>query len=337
MTFVSGQQGHVTEHNHLLAFGYNVKRYGAAGNGSTDDTSAIQAAIDAAAATSHPGATVVLPPGNYSITSTLQWKSCDIIGLGSPNNGVTITWNGSAEGTAVQRTAATGAVSFGRLSNVRLASGSTEPGIWLDLTAAIVDALFQLERVQFSGSTIAAIDVGSWVNAHWRNLRFDNCGEWPIRLGPTGPQFLSSFVLDQFTYDHHREDNAGQGVVRVDNSNNSANLGTLTLRGGRIELNEEWSGDNAIFSMKVPDSSPNARSCGFRLDDVTFQDVTGTSSPSVMHRETASSTGSESLMLTNFRQSGIASDALVSGTWPGALSIPTLDPNTGVLAFNQSS
>jgi len=47
---------------------YNVKDFGATGNGSTDDTSAIQAAINAAPA----GSTVFFPAGTYLVSSTIQ-------------------------------------------------------------------------------------------------------------------------------------------------------------------------------------------------------------------------------------------------------------------------
>jgi polygalacturonase len=50
---------------------YNVKAYGATGNGTTDDTSAIQAAITAAAA----GGTVFFPKGTYKISSSLTLGS----------------------------------------------------------------------------------------------------------------------------------------------------------------------------------------------------------------------------------------------------------------------
>jgi hypothetical protein len=54
---------------------FNVKSYGAIGDGSTDDTGAINAAITAAAAGVPPsgaqGAVVYFPPGQYEITSTI--------------------------------------------------------------------------------------------------------------------------------------------------------------------------------------------------------------------------------------------------------------------------
>jgi hypothetical protein len=48
---------------------FNVKSYGAIGDGVTDDTSAIQRAIDAAQST---GSLLFVPAGNYQITDTLQ-------------------------------------------------------------------------------------------------------------------------------------------------------------------------------------------------------------------------------------------------------------------------
>jgi hypothetical protein len=66
------------------AVSFNVRDYGAAGNGSADDTAAINAAISAAtgnaapnANTRLPGAGVYLPPGVYKVTSDLLIQSVD--------------------------------------------------------------------------------------------------------------------------------------------------------------------------------------------------------------------------------------------------------------------
>jgi Pectate lyase superfamily protein len=48
----------------------SVQAYGATGNGSTDDTTAIQNAITAVV--NAGGGTVFFPPGNYKISSTLN-------------------------------------------------------------------------------------------------------------------------------------------------------------------------------------------------------------------------------------------------------------------------
>ena len=52
---------------------YNVKDYGAKGDDSTDDTAAIQAAIDQAAAGDHR--TVFIPAGTYRISSSIVLDS----------------------------------------------------------------------------------------------------------------------------------------------------------------------------------------------------------------------------------------------------------------------
>ncbi len=58
----------------------NVKSYGATGDGATDDTDAIQTAIDAAEENS--GGTIFLPRGTYKITSTLTIDGSEIHFMG---------------------------------------------------------------------------------------------------------------------------------------------------------------------------------------------------------------------------------------------------------------
>jgi hypothetical protein len=57
---------------------FNVKSYGATGNGTTDDTIAITNAI--AAANKSPGSTVFFPTGRYLFTQTLRPKSVVMLG-----------------------------------------------------------------------------------------------------------------------------------------------------------------------------------------------------------------------------------------------------------------
>ena len=66
---------------------YNVKSYGAKGDGTTDDTAAIQAAIDAAHAAG--GGTVVMPLGTYALTESLHIKA-GVQLVGTSNSGVII-------------------------------------------------------------------------------------------------------------------------------------------------------------------------------------------------------------------------------------------------------
>src|SRR5260221_13600380 len=83
---------------------FNVRAFGAKGDGTTDDTTAIQNAITAAAAA---GGTVYLPFGVYKITAMLQLGN-GTTGGASTQNGIrvrgdgmfatTIKWGGAASG-----------------------------------------------------------------------------------------------------------------------------------------------------------------------------------------------------------------------------------------------
>lgn len=80
----------------------NVLDYGAVGDGVADDTTAIQAAINAVAAQSPAGGTVYLPHGLYYITATLELTSESITLLGdgagaNHNTGASTTQDGATQ------------------------------------------------------------------------------------------------------------------------------------------------------------------------------------------------------------------------------------------------
>jgi hypothetical protein len=82
---------------------FNVKDFGAVGNGTTNDAAAIQAAIDAASAVA-TGATVEFPPGFYKINTglTLTAPNVRLVGLGGPGHmGISGSFSGRSYATAV--------------------------------------------------------------------------------------------------------------------------------------------------------------------------------------------------------------------------------------------
>jgi len=85
----------------------NVKEFGATGDGVTDDTTALQAAINAAQAV---GATVLLPPGTYKITAslTLPGDNTHLRGMGQASViqaslGAALIMTGPAAPTRIHR------------------------------------------------------------------------------------------------------------------------------------------------------------------------------------------------------------------------------------------
>ena len=84
-----GQTGTVLDQGGTV---FNVKVYGATGNGSTDDTAHIQAAIQAAL--SAGGGIVYLPAGRYLLKGTLTNSRADLISLVGSGMGTHLLVNG---------------------------------------------------------------------------------------------------------------------------------------------------------------------------------------------------------------------------------------------------
>jgi len=81
----------------LAAQTFNVKTYGATGDGTTDDTSALKAAL--AAANASPGSTLFFPAGDYLYSSNLTADGISVVGqratLSSTGSGVSLELTGN--------------------------------------------------------------------------------------------------------------------------------------------------------------------------------------------------------------------------------------------------
>lgn len=75
-------------------FGINVLDFGAVGNGTTDDTAAIQAAINSLAST---GGIVYLPSGTYKVSSALVMATTGITLLGANRNSTIISGSNATQ------------------------------------------------------------------------------------------------------------------------------------------------------------------------------------------------------------------------------------------------
>lgn len=99
---------------------FNVKDYGAKGDGATDDTAAVQAALTAAAASGRQGGTVIFPRGEYRITSTITVAPAGQMTFlrvtGDSMDSTALSWYGGA-GTALLFAGRTRGL---RLENLRI-------------------------------------------------------------------------------------------------------------------------------------------------------------------------------------------------------------------------
>ena len=295
------------------------------------DGVAIQAAIDAAETliTGSSGLPVVdLGSGNYRINTPINWKSARLVGNGA-NSACRVFWDGAAGATVITQAVQ---ASYNRLQGIGLRAGTNEPATWVSFTV-IVDVGCQLFDIGFGGSTSDAIKASAgWVNLHWRHLRFDAVGGYGLRLTVPGSwQTQSSFLLDGFTFDHQRTTGHGSGFIMVDNTAGSTNLGVLALRNGRIEVNTGWTGHQAVIDFK----NEQARSLGVHISDVSYISVAGATNDTLFYHDSVATNLFPSLVLTNFRQSGL--NSLVGGTLSANYPAIPLQANYNFLSMSSGA
>lgn len=149
----------------------DVRSSGAKGDGTTDDTVAIQAAIDSLSAT---GGEVRFPAGTYRITSTVNIgngtssaastrNNVGLVGVGAgnsssettaPNAATKIVWAGSASGTMFEFK---GPISGVRMRDIFLSCGN------------------------FGSHANTAILANHVFNSHFADLEMDSCGSYAIK------------------------------------------------------------------------------------------------------------------------------------------------------------
>lgn len=180
----------------LYAYGHNVLAYGAVGDsshssgGGTDDTTAIQAAIDAAVVDG-TGYGVVFIPANrtYRITSTITVPGgITIAGIGGRNGAgnfvpATIVWDGNNSTGMFTHTANTANVPMTRFENLLIAGGggiSNKPtwGIRFTTTGGalgLLDSGTSLRNVWFQTINGNGLDVRQGItNLDIDGGRFDD-------------------------------------------------------------------------------------------------------------------------------------------------------------------
>lgn len=161
---------------------YNVKTYGAVGDGSHNDTSAIQAAINAALSSPLGSGTVYFPAGVYKITSTLNCTSATggsggygVILRGDGHNasqifknssfGMACAWNGNG-GPAGNNT------QFGGMVDISV-NGNASTGGLIQTNSA--QQMF-FRGCSFIGSNDVAWDLNTMQDSYFSQITFNNNG-----------------------------------------------------------------------------------------------------------------------------------------------------------------
>lgn len=195
-------------HNRMIAGSYvNVIDYGATGDGTTDDTVAIQAAIDAAA-----GRPVYAPAGTYVITSTIDMESA---ATGVFNQGPQLIGDGI--GKTIFDNQVSSAPMFdvkaGGVAGSNFLMGAVLRGFKVIRTTTetaqiaikiITSYMVEIEQVHIVGMTGTGIRIPCIVGdndgsnmVNMKQVRIENCSGWGIdAAGDSGFNEFSFMKMD---------------------------------------------------------------------------------------------------------------------------------------------
>jgi len=244
---------------------YNVKDYGATGNGVTDDTDEIQACIDAAG-----DGTVFFPAGNYLVTTLLIKKSPTLLAVGWD-------WATASNCSRIVSESALPIISvdYHVDGGAGYATGATIKNLYLKGDNHADDGSNKQTGIVINGEAAVLLD----------RVYIANCGDYGIRI-------LNDYHTDLVTVDNCRlEDNTKGGIyakrtatqqlnaIRITNNNIISNSGFgINVLGNNviIEKNIIQDNDSAGIYMSARDlGDVNATSYNTVINNNYFEENKG--------------------------------------------------------------
>lgn len=247
------------------AFGwYNVKSYGALGDGTTDDTAAIQATIVASTA----GSTIFFPPGVYRTSAPIElYEQRTYQGAWAPRWPYSTVYTSPHNTTIKGKSTHSGPAIF-RLREKTL-SGRSLDGNGVRLVNLVADC----------GAVVAMACGGFKVEGLCKDLEFDHCvsasakiahGIWFTQGGgtgyPRGLKMISNVAWDG-DYAGFRYENTTDGFFEDNLAISNGKLTSGTPTKGGDYAGYWWS--NAGENMVVGDRAVFNNGEGFWIDGTT--------------------------------------------------------------------
>jgi hypothetical protein len=163
---------HSTHHGRTLSIWENVKAYGALGDGATDDTTAIQAAIDT-------GEPVFFPPGTYRHGDLTCPPTVPLVGSVF---GAVLEYTGSGVAVTMTQPDVSPVYESPRIENLRLVDvGTGTKGILIQafnpVTHSRPAVRGLLKNVQVSGFSTAGIHLNDALEMTLLNCYVQSCGD----------------------------------------------------------------------------------------------------------------------------------------------------------------
>jgi hypothetical protein len=159
----------------------SVKDFGAVGDGSNDDTSAIQAALNHAASlgATITGGTVYFPSGKYKITSTITYPvglDVNLVNMCGNGRASEIYWDGGLGGAMFQMTGSMDANKKIYIENLEFNADPLKTAIGFYINQA---SGYAVVNVTFRHNTFDNMSIAIRAKTETDNIVFDN--NWVIR------------------------------------------------------------------------------------------------------------------------------------------------------------